>query len=328
MSEKIDISVVIPVYNAEALIRRCLDSILAQKGDCTLEVLLVDDGSTDDSVAVIESYHNPRFRVFRQQNAGPAKARNKGLQEAKGKYVCYLDADDYWEDSFFEKTVNFLETHPACIAVTVGQKHLTVSGEHAAPACINQYKEPTVINDFFGFWGRWMHVCTGSIMIRTDVAKQTGGQREDLRITEDLEFWALLATYGRFGFIPKILFTSDGTEQVKSAKDWLQKMEIRWKNAPSIENWEQRIVAHAPSLAQAESYQVARGRISRNLTYCQLLSGRTALARSEAMKYGRYFTKDAIGKLMNIAKWTPVTWWGLCRLLKYREAHRFAGQSK
>jgi hypothetical protein len=63
--------------------------------------------------------------------------------------------------------------------------------------------------------------------------------------------------------------------------------------------------------------------VSRNLTYCQLLSGRTALARSEAQKYGRYFTKDTIGRLINIAKWTVPSWWLLCKLLKYREYHRF-----
>ena len=83
-----DISIIIPVYNAAALIRRCLDSILAQKGGYDYEVLLVDDGSTDDSVAIIESYNNPRFKVFRQQNAGPSRARNKGLQEAKGRFLC------------------------------------------------------------------------------------------------------------------------------------------------------------------------------------------------------------------------------------------------
>lgn len=318
-----DISVIIPVYNASALIRRCIDSILVQKGGYTYEVLLVDDGSTDDSVAVIESYQDERFKVFRQQNAGPSKARNKGLQEAMGKYVCYLDADDYWEDSFFEKTVSFLDTHQECIAVTVGQRHLTVSGEHLAPACLGVYMEPIVLDNFFAFWSAWMHVCTGSIMIRKEYAEKTGGQRVDLRITEDLEFWALLATYGKYGFIPEVLFTSDGTEIISDQKGWLKKMQIRWANAPSIEDWERRIVANLPALEMDESYLIARGRISRNLTYCQLLSGRTALARSEAMRYGAYFTRDAIGKLMNIAKWTPLTWWALCCFLRYREYHRF-----
>lgn len=320
---KYDISIIIPVYNASGLIRRCLDSILSQKGGYTYEVLLVDDGSTDDSVAVVESYKDEHFKVFRQQNAGPSKARNKGIMEAQGRYITFIDADDYWEDSFFEKTVSFLDTHQECIAVTVGQRHMTVSGDHIAPACLGDYREPIVLENFFAFWGVWMHVCTGSIMIRKEFAQKADGQREDLRITEDWEFWALLATYGKFGFIPEVLFTSDGTDAIRDQREWLRKMQIRWANAPSIAEWERRIVTNLPALEMDEDYLLARGRISRNLTYCQLLSGRTALARSEAMKYGAYFTRDAIGKLMNIAKWTPLTWWGLCWFLKYREYHRF-----
>ena len=319
----IDISIIIPVYNASALIKRCLDSILAQKGDYTFEVLLVDDGSKDNSVEIIESYEDERFKVFKQQNAGPSKARNKGIKEAQGRYFTFIDADDYWEDTFFEKTISFLEAYQECVAVTVGQKHLTVSGEQIIPSCINDYSKPIVIDDFFKFWGEWMHVCTGSIMIRKEFVQKTEGQREDLRITEDLEYWALLATYGKFGFIPEVLFISDGTDVISDSQGWLKKMSIRWNNAPIVDDWEKRIINSAPQLLKDPYYLTARGHIARNLTYCQLLSGRTSLARSEAMKYGAYFTKDAIGRLMNIAKWTPLTWEVLCEFLKYREYHRF-----
>lgn len=201
----IDISIIIPVYNPGKLIKRCLDSILAQKGSYTYEVLMVDDGSTDNSSEIIESYRSPVFRLMHQENSGPAKARNKALAEARGKYVCYIDADDYWEDAFFEKTVGFLEEHKDCIAVSVGQRHLTVSGEFVAPVCVSEYDSPIVLDDFFSFWAKWMHVCTGSIMIRSEYAQKTGGQRTELRITEDLEYWALLATYGKFAMIPEIL---------------------------------------------------------------------------------------------------------------------------
>lgn len=318
----IDLSIIIPVYNASTLIGRCLNSILVQKGNYSYEVLLVDDGSTDDSVDVIKSYNNPCFKIYHRQNAGPAAARNKGLKEAKGRYVTFIDADDYWENTFFEKTIDFLETHPECIAVSVGQRHLTVSGNHIAPICINKYNSPVVLEDFFSFWAEWMHVCTGSIMIRADYAKKAGGQRTELRITEDLEYWALLATLGKFGFIPEVLFTSDGTDLIKG-DGWLRKMEIRWRNAPSIADWEKRIIAAKPELCDNEGYKNARGRISRNLTYCQLLSGRLSLSRQEALKYGKYFPKDGIGRLMNIMKGSAWSWKILCKFLRYREYHRF-----
>lgn len=332
----IDISVIIPVYNAGALIKRCLDSIIAQKDGYSYEVLLVDDGSTDDSVVVIESYNNPRFRVFRQQNAGPSKARNKGIREAKGRYLAFIDADDYWEDSYIKKTVAFLDQHEECVAVNVVCKNISVSGKSYNPNCYSEEngiglvnnesgintQTPFVLNDFYTYWSQYCHVGTCSTTMKADVAKQVL-MREDLRISEDYEFWLLLASYGKWGIIPEPLYVSDGTGTIVSQEAWIARMKRRWENAPAIEEWERRIIERKPELKEKDSYRYAIGRVSRNLTYCQLLSGRTKLSRSEAMKYGRYFTKDAIGKLMNMAKWSALTWWGLCKFLKYREYHRF-----
>lgn len=64
--------------------------------------------------------------------------------------------------------------------------------------------------------------------------------RQDLRVTEDLEFWALISTYGRWGFIPNILFVSDGSD-VTQSQGWLNKMKLRWQNAPSIAEWEKEL---------------------------------------------------------------------------------------
>ena len=314
-----DLSIIIPVYNKSKLINRCLDSIFNQTTGYSYEVVLVDDGSTDNSVELIKARTEGNVILYEQQNAGPSVARNKGVELSHGKFCAYLDADDYWEDGFIEKTVSFLEEHDDCVAVNVAQRHLTISGEHVAPVCYNDYSRPFVLGDFFSFWADYMHVCTGSVVIRSEVIKQIGGMRTDLRITEDLEFWALVSTYGRWGFIPEILFVSDGMETITDQAEWLKKMQIRWNNAPSIADWENRIVKRA---SLTEAYKNARGRIARNLVYCQLLSGRICLARQEALKYSKYFTKDVIGKLMDLAKWTPVTWWGLCKFLKWREWHR------
>lgn len=314
-----DLSIIIPVYNKSKLINRCLDSIFSRSTHYSYEVILVDDGSTDNSVELIKARTESNIILYEQQNAGPSVARNKGVELSHGKYCAYLDADDYWEDGFIEKTVSFLEEHDGCVAVNVAQRHLTISGEHVAPVCYSEYSNPFVLDDFFSFWAAYMHVCTGSVVIRSEIIKQIGGMRTDLRITEDLEFWALVSTYGKWGFIPEILFVSDGMETITNQAEWLKKMQIRWNNAPSVTDWEKRIVKRANL---SEAYTRARGRIARNLVYCQLLSGRKSLARSEAKIYGSAFTNDAIGKLMNWAKWSPLTWCGLCKFLKYREWHR------
>lgn len=314
-----ELSIIIPVYNKSKLINRCLDSIFKQTTIHSYEVVLVDDGSTDDSVELIKARTEGNIILYEQQNAGPSVARNKGVELSHGKYCAYLDADDYWGDGFIEKTVSFLEEHDDCVAVNVAQRHLTLSGEHVAPVCYNEYSKPFVLDDFFSFWATYMHVCTGSVVIRSEVIKQIGGMRTDLRITEDLEFWALVSTYGSWGFIPEILFVSDGMETITNQAEWLKKMQIRWNNAPSVTDWEKRIVKRANL---SEAYKKARGRIARNLVYCQLLSGRESLARREAKLYGQNFTNDAIGKLMNFARRIPLMWWLLCKFLKYREWHR------
>lgn len=316
----IDLSIIIPVYNAMPLLERCIDSIFAQRTQYSYEVILVDDGSTDNSAEVIMARMESNIVLLKQQNSGPSAARNKGVETAKGRYCAYLDADDYWEQGFIEKTVSFLERHNECAAVNVAQRHLTVSGAYEVPICYKEYNKPFVLEDFFTFWASYMHVCTGSIVIRKNVVDAIGGMRVDLRITEDLEFWAMVSTYGRWGFIPEILFVSDGRDVIHS-QGWINKMIIRWNNAPAIADWEKRIITKLPSELPI-GYLKARGRISRNLTYCQLLSGRLALSRQEALQHGKYFTKDFIGKLMNIAKYTSLTWWTLAKLLKYREYHR------
>ena len=89
------VSVVVPVYNAEAYLQECLASLASQSYK-DFEVLMVDDGSKDNSLAICREWaeKDSRFRVFSQENAGVSVARNRALQEAKGEYVCFVDADD------------------------------------------------------------------------------------------------------------------------------------------------------------------------------------------------------------------------------------------
>ena len=330
----VDLSVVIPVYNGATLLRRCLDAIVAQQTHYKMEVWLVDDGSTDETVALYrERYLNAdtaqgqswlQFHLLQQQNAGPSKARNWGMTQAQGRYVALLDADDYWEPDYVEQTVSFLEQHADCVAVSVVCKNISVSGISYTPAreVLPEGASPFVIDDFYAYWARYCHVGTCSTTMKTDVARQVL-MREDLRISEDYEFWWMLANFGKWGMIPSPLYVSDGTMVIGCQQDWLDKMQRRWNNAPTLKDWERRIVCQNPALRETESFRMAEGRVARNLTYCQLLSGRTELARQEALTYGNYFVKDAIGKLMNLCKHTSLTWWILCKVLLCREYHRF-----
>ncbi len=94
-----DVTVVVPVYNSEAWLDDCLSSVLAQT-NVELEVVCVDDGSTDNSLRLLERYARgePRVRVVGQANSGQSVARNTGLDAARGRYLVYLDSDDFWRD--------------------------------------------------------------------------------------------------------------------------------------------------------------------------------------------------------------------------------------
>ena len=314
-----DLTVIIPVYNAALVIDRCLDSVFSQRGKYQIEVICVDDGSTDDSVERIRQRREPFIRLITQQNCGPASARNKGIFAAEGRCIAFLDADDYWMPEFVDRALGFLHSHRECIAVSVGQRHITMSGESVKPDGIERFSGPMVLDDFFEFWARYNHVCTGSIVIRTEVCRKVGGQREDLRICEDLEYWALLATYGRLGFIPEVLFVSDGLK-VTQKIGCVEKNKKRWASAPTVEDWEKRIVAH--NVALSSYYVKARGKIARNLCYSMMLSKRTDLAFNQIRKYQADFPKGLMSTILKIGTVNRIVWTVVSGWLIYREYHR------
>lgn len=100
------VSVVIPVYNIEAHLRQCLDSVAGQTLQ-DIEIICVDDGSTDSSPEILDEYgeRDARFCIIHQENAGPGSARNRGINEATGEYLIFLDSDDWFEANFLEKMV-------------------------------------------------------------------------------------------------------------------------------------------------------------------------------------------------------------------------------
>ena len=103
------ISVIIPFYNSKNHIDNCLYALKNQTFEKTYEIILVDDGSTDGTVNRIKSHNNPLIRIFQlKENKGPAAARNLGLKNASGKYVFFIDADDYIITNNFFNILRFI----------------------------------------------------------------------------------------------------------------------------------------------------------------------------------------------------------------------------
>ncbi len=110
------VSVIIPAYNRAKTVREAVQSVLSQSYE-TLEVILVDDGSTDDTKAVIESMKDPRLQYVYQTNAGACAARNRGAALAKGEYIAFHDSDDHWHPDKLEKQMRILREKQADVVV-------------------------------------------------------------------------------------------------------------------------------------------------------------------------------------------------------------------
>ena len=112
-------TVVIPLYNKEQYIAETLDSVKKQSFD-DYEVLIINDSSTDNSLSIAQSYETDnRFHVFTKANGGVSAARNYGIEKAKGEYVCFLDADDLWDEKYLEEADRLLKTNKYAIIVQI-----------------------------------------------------------------------------------------------------------------------------------------------------------------------------------------------------------------
>lgn len=113
------VSVVIPLYNKRATIRRALESVLAQSLQ-DFEIIVVDDGSTDGSAAEVTALPDPRITLHRQPNAGPGRARNAGAGRARAELLAFLDGDDEWKPDYLASGIAALARHPEAVAYACG----------------------------------------------------------------------------------------------------------------------------------------------------------------------------------------------------------------
>ena len=131
MSELVDqaapdsITVIMPVYNGARFLREALESVFAQV-PAPLEVLLIDDGSKDESAEIAAQF--PGVTWISQQNAGPGAARNRGMRLARGAFIAFIDQDDLWEPSKLELQLKFLQSHPEALSCICLQQHRVEPG--------------------------------------------------------------------------------------------------------------------------------------------------------------------------------------------------------
>ena len=142
-------------------------------------------------------------------------------------------------------------------------------------------------------------------MMRTETLRAVGGQREDLRICEDLELWCLLGLRGRIGFVPRVLFVSDGYHGRNRRLRTYRKLLARWRGAPTVENWSQR---HQTLVSGSENYQYIQGEIALNLIYAYIMRGDYGLARRTMLCYRDFLPPSPLTGIYCRVVGRPLLW--------------------
>jgi len=198
------VSVIIPTFNSAPFLGRSIGSALAQSYT-DFEVVVVDDGSTDDTGEVVAQFGG-RVRYFYQPNAGPAAARNLALSIASGELIAYLDADDMWYPHKLERQVMFMDAHRECALVhsdiAVIDESDRVTHLRFNRETMRDVPKGSCVRDLL----RDSHVQTLTVVERRDCLEKVGGFDERLKTNEDYFHWILAAMSGMvFGYIDEPL---------------------------------------------------------------------------------------------------------------------------
>jgi len=192
------VSVIIPTFNGAQYIAETMASVLDQTRD-DLELIVVDDGSTDRTREIVAGY-GPPVRLVTQPNAGVSTARNRGIREARGAFICLLDQDDYWFPDKLERQLQAMAAHPQCGVVysSFFPWQPDAAGIFPTPGSYDPSRYPDDIDPEYSGWiyhqlliDCWM--LTSTAMFRQDVFERCGSFDETLPYSEDWALWLVMS---------------------------------------------------------------------------------------------------------------------------------------
>ena len=200
-------SIIVPLYNKAPYVTRSLDSILAQTFT-DYELIIVDDGSTDNSVAICEDFINSltpscinSLRLIRQPNSGVAAARNNGVKASCGQFICFLDADDWWEPTFLEEMEKLIVEYPNAGIYATNYIYYKPCKTHVALSLPRGYMDyPKTYYE-----GSAMPVWTGATCMPRKVFDEMGGFPLGIKLGEDFLLWAKTALHYHVAYSEKPL---------------------------------------------------------------------------------------------------------------------------
>jgi len=252
------VTAIIPTYNRAQLIREALDSVFAQSRQVD-EIIVVDDGSTDNTPEVLRPYGD-RIRYIEQRNSGPGAARNRGLKEAKGDYIAFLDSDDIWVKDKTKIQMDFFNRHPHLDFVFGDMANFTPTKDNDMP----EIKNSEVHNYFTAHSSNLERIfdCliiesvipTPTVVFKRSCVSRIGFFDEKLKIAEDLDYWLRAARTCRFGFINAVL-AKRRRHDGNLIKDWALMMEALIQVLTRIEKTEVSLTAETKRLLADKLYR-------------------------------------------------------------------------
>lgn len=201
------VSIIMPAYNAAKFIRPAVDSILGQTFR-DFELIILNDGSTDDTRAIIESYEDDRIRLINKDNSGVASTLNLGLKEAKGEFIWRHDADDISLPEKLERQVNFLEEHPEFVLCATQIAFMSERGKVAwnkRQPKSNWLGQAAFREVFFEDFSPYSPVTHGTTLFRRAILPATGGYRNAFITSEDIDMWLRFLENGRLAVLNECL---------------------------------------------------------------------------------------------------------------------------
>ncbi|MEX1165669.1 MAG: glycosyltransferase [Hydrogenophaga sp.] len=209
------ISIVMPCYNAAEFLPASIGSVLAQTFG-GWELIAVDDGSGDDTLAWLNTQTDKRIRLVSQSNRGVSAARNAGLTAARGVYVAFLDADDTWAPTFLESMLAALQSRPDAVLAYCGWQNVGLAGGRGEPFVPPDYENNAKAETLF-VGCRWpIHAA----LVKRGAVQAAGGFDPALKNAEDYALWLRIATTAPIVKVPEVLafYHFHGTAQASSNK--------------------------------------------------------------------------------------------------------------
>ena len=273
------VSIIVPVYNGASTIRETLDSVLQQSVEA-FELIVIDDGSTDNTLEVVASFNDPRLSVFTYPNAGVATTRNRGVTHASAEYISFIDADDLWTPDKLARQLDAFERSPNAAVAYSWTDYIDQTGQFIA-----HDQQVTFSGNVYGeLLCRDFLESASNVTIRRQAFLDVGGFDSSLSGAADWDFFLRLAKCYDFVAVPylgvlyRISNSSMSSNLSLQEQECIAVIERAYEQAPAtLQSLKPQSFSY---LYQYLSFNAMRGTLSRNSGLTALHYFRRSLAHS------------------------------------------------